>query len=210
MEMRLGRLLFLSGGIGITVLFLAASDGIGRATRVVKTADLLHGKSTAPLKEQDAIAENDRIRTQSSGRARVVLTDGSILNVGASTLFTVKSATADSRAGSLEIAYGRIRAEIVARAASQRSFEIRTSTAVCGVLGTTVFLDASRDLTRIANLSEDAASLVRVVSTDARAQGEVVLRPGEGTSVPARGAPQPPRRWSAEEVQAAQQDTLIP
>lgn len=189
---------------------MAAASGIGSVTRVVKTADLLRGKSSAPLKEQDAIAENDRIRTQSSGRARLVLTDGSILNVGASTLFTVKSATPNTRAGSLEMAYGRIRAEIVARASNQRSFEIRTSTAVCGVLGTTVFLDASRDLTRIANLSDDTTSLVRVVSTDTRVQGEVTLRPGEGTSVPVRGSPQPPRRWSVEEVRAAQQDTLIP
>jgi hypothetical protein len=210
MNMRLGKLLFLFGCVGIAVLFLAASDGMGRATRVVKTVDLLRGKSSAPLKEQDPIAENDRIRTQSSGRARVVLTDGSILNVGASTLFTVKSETASTRAGSLEMAYGRIRAEIVARVANRRPFEVRTATAVCGVLGTTVFLDASRDLTRIANLSDDATSLVRVVSTDARAQGEVTLRPGEGTSVPARGAPQPPRRWSVEEVRAAQQDTLVP
>jgi len=208
--MRLGKLLSLSSCIGITVLLLTAADGIGSVTRVVKSADLLRGKGSAPLKEKDAIAENDRIRTQSSGRARVVLSDGSILNVGASTLFTVKSASPNTRAGSLEMAYGRIRAEIVARVSNQRSFEIRTSTAVCGVLGTTVFLDASRDLTRIANLSDDTTSLVRVVSTDARAQGEVTLRPGEGTSVPVRGAPQPPRRWSVEEVRAAQQDTLIP
>lgn len=207
--MRLGKLLLLSGCIGIAVLLLAATEDMGRATRVVKTADLLRGKITTPLKEQDVIAENDRIRTQSSGRARVVLTDGSILNVGASTLFTVKSATATTRAGSLEMAYGRIRAEIVAMVANRR-FEVRTSTAVCGVLGTTVFLDASRDLTRIANLSDDANSLVRVVSTDTRVTGDVVLRPGEGTSVPARGAPQPPRRWSVEEVRAAQQDTLVP
>lgn len=207
--MRLGRLIFLSGCLGIAVLLLAATEGMGRATRVVKTADLLRGKTTTPLKEQDVIAENDRIRTQSSGRARVVLNDGSILNVGASTLFTVKSATATTRAGSLEMAYGRIRAEIVAMVANRR-FEVRTATAVCGVLGTTVFLDASRDLTRIANLSDDANSLVRVVSTDTRVTGDVVLRPGEGTSVPVRGAPQPPRRWSVEEVRAAQQDTLVP
>ena len=207
--MHLRKLGFLLGVLGITLL-LFASDEIGRVTRVFKTTDLLRGKTSAQLKEQDAIAENDRIRTQSSGRARVVLTDGSILNVGASTLFTVKSATPNTRAGSLEMAYGRIRAEIVALATSRRTFEVRTATAVCGVLGTTLFLDASRDLTRIANLSDDATSLVRVVSTDARATGEVTLRPGEGTSVPVKGAPQPPRRWSVEEVRAAQHDTLVP
>src|SRR5258706_12276856 len=100
--MRLGKLLFLSGCLAIHVLLLAANEGMGRVTRVVKTVDLLRGKSSAALKEQDALAENDRIRTQSSGRARVVLTDGSILNVGASTLFTVKSESASTRGRSLE------------------------------------------------------------------------------------------------------------
>jgi hypothetical protein len=202
--MHLGRFVAV---LPAAALLWAATD-IGNVTRVVRTADLLRGKSTAALKERDGVAENDRIRTQASGRARVVLHDGSILNIGSSTLFTVKGVTEGSRAGSLEIAYGRIRAEVAASAAGGR-FQIRTSTAVCGVLGTTVFVDASRDLTRVANLSDDPKSLVRVVSSDAKTTGEVILKPGEGTSVPVKGGPQPPRKWSLEEVQNAQQDTIV-
>lgn len=204
MCMRRGSILLVAVAIAC-----AATTDIGNVTRVVRTADLLRGKSTTPIKEHDAVAENDRVRTQASGRARIVLRDGSIINIGSSTLFTVKGANEGSRAGSLEIAYGRIRADVVASAGGGR-YQIRTSTAVCGVLGTTVFVDASRDLTRVANLSDDPKSLVRVVSADAKTPGEVVLKPGEGTSVPVKGAPQPPRHWSPEEVLAAQQDTQIP
>jgi ferric-dicitrate binding protein FerR (iron transport regulator) len=180
---------------------------------VIRSADLLRGSATAKLKENDALEENDRIRTQSSGRVRVVLNDGSILNVGQSSLLTIRPTTATWRAGSLEMAYGRVRAIVnpgVKTTPMSPPFEVRTATALCGVLGTTLFVDASRDLTRIANLSDDANSRVRVVSTNPQAPGEVILMPGQGTSVPVSGAPQPPRRWSPEEVRAANADTEIP
>ncbi len=186
----------------------AGPAGLGRATKVVRSADLLRGTSTTKLHQNDMVAENDRVRTQSSGRVRVVLNDGSILNVGPSSMMTVRVTTATSRAGSLELAYGRVRAVVTSSAKSP--FEVRTATALCGVLGTTLFVDASRDLTRIANLSDDANSRVRVVSTNPQAPGEIILLPGQGTSVPLRGTPQPPRRWSPEEIRAANADTEIP
>jgi len=188
----------------------AVPSGIGRATKVVRSADLLRRSATTKLKENDAVEENDRIRTQSSGRVRVVLNDGSILNLGQSSLLTVRATTATSRAGSLELAYGRVRAVVTQSKSAPALFEVRTATAVCGVLGTTLFVDSSRDLTRIANLSDDATSRVRVVSTNPQAPGEVILLPGQGTSVPVSRAPQPPRRWSPEEVRAANADTEIP
>ena len=192
------------------LILLLALSGIGHTTKVIKKADLLHGQSTTPLKEGQDVAEGDRIRTQSSGRVRVVLNDGSILSVGSSSLLTVRAGTETSRAGSLDLAYGKIRAVVTSTAAGQKGFEVRTATSVCGVLGTTLFIDGSRDLTRIANLSDDANSRVRVTSTNPAAPGEVILLPGQGTSVPLSGRPRPPRRWSPEEVRAANQDTDIP
>lgn len=189
-------------------LLAAPAADIGRTTRVIRRADVLRGKSTIALKEQDGVAENDRIRTQSSGRVRAVLNDGSILNIGSSSLLTVRGAGETSRAGSLELSYGRLRAVVSAQAG--KSFEVRTKTAVCGVLGTTLFIDSSQDLTRVANLSPEPGARVRVISTNPAVRGEVVLLPGQGTSVPAQGPPQPPRRWTLEEVQAANQDTQIP
>lgn len=201
MRILLGVLLSLS---------MAAPSGIGHITKVIKSADILRGKSKVTLADNQDVSEGDQIRTQSSGRVRVALNDGSILNVGVSSLLTVKGATEKARAGSLELTYGRIRAVIASTASGQKGFEVRTSTAVCGVLGTTLFIDGSRDVTRIANLSPDANSRVRVTSTNAGAPGEVILLPGQGTSVPSGRAPQPPRVWSPEEVRAANADTEIP
>ena len=161
----MARMMRISGksrNVGAFILLAAAAAlwaapaGIGRATKVIRSADLLRGSATTKLKESDAVEENDRIRTQSSGRVRVVLNDGSILNVGQSSLLTVRATTATSRVGSLELAYGRVRAIVSPAKSAASPFEIRTATALCGVLGTTLFVDSSRDLTRIANLSDDA------------------------------------------------------
>jgi len=51
---------------------------------------------------------------------------------------------------------------------------------------------------------------VRVTSTDPAVTEEVILLPGEGTAVPTNRPPQPPRRWTQEEMQAGYEDTIIP
>ena len=73
----------------------------GRVTRVIPRADLLRGRFGGLLKDNSEVAENDRIQTQSMGRARVVLNDGSILNVGSDSMLTIRGASQISRAGSL-------------------------------------------------------------------------------------------------------------
>ncbi len=196
--------------LSLATLVVPAPGGIGRATKVIKSAELLRGKSSMAMKENLDVAEGDRVRTQSSGRVRILLTDGSILNVGSSSLMTMRASTGTSRSGSLDIAYGKLRAVVTSTVQGGKPYEVRTSTAVCGVLGTTLFIDGSRDLTRVANLSPEANARVRVTSTNPNAPGEVILLPGQGTSVPQSGVPQPPRTWSPEEVRAANADTDIP
>jgi len=181
---------------------------VGRAVRVIPRADVTRAARTLRLNENDPLAEQDRVRTGAGGRARLSLVDGSIINVGQSSEFIVRAAQEASRASALELRYGRLRAWVAGRTGGG-SFQIRTNTAVCGVLGTTIFVEATRDLTRVANVSEEETALVRVTSTDARVTHEVLLRPGEGTAVPSRRPPQPPRRWTREEMQAAYDDTDV-
>src|SRR5258708_28133577 len=121
--MRTSLLMLL--GVTLTVAVVAPPPGIGKTTKVIKSADLLRGKAKRAMKENLDVEENDQIRTQSSGRVRVVLNDGSILNVGSSSLMTIRAATGTSRAGSLDLTYGRIRAVISSSTAPNR-FEVRT------------------------------------------------------------------------------------
>ena len=165
---------------------------IGRVTRVLPRTDITRGGFSGVLQENATVAENDRIQTQNSGRARVLLSDGSILNIGSSSSLVIKPATAGSRAGSLEIAYGMVRAQVVS-AAGKPNFQLRTNTAVCGVLGTEVFLDVTPTSSHVVNLSDPkSGSKVRVASSDPRIKGDVVLGPGQGTIVEKGKPPIPP------------------
>ena len=181
----------------------------GYATRVFPRVELTRGRSTAYLSEQDTVTENDLIRTRDAGRARVSLDDGSILSIGANSMLTVKAVSQASRAGSLELRYGKLRAIVAAKAASQ-PFEVRTATAVCGVLGTTLFINATKKLSHVINISDpDSGSRVRVVSSNPKIRGEVFLLPGEGTLVPKGQPPAHPHTMGRDVVGAAKADTEI-
>jgi len=192
-------------------LWAAPAAQVGQVTRLIPRAELMRGRATLPLQEKDAVAENDRIRTEDTGRARVVLNDGSILNLGTSSLLTVKSLRQASKAGSLDLAYGRLRAVVAARTASQQSFQMRTATAVLGVLGTTVYVEADRKSAHVVNMSEkDSGSRVRVRNANRRIRGEVILMPGEGTVVEAGRPPVPPHSMGDKVLAEFVSQTEIP
>jgi hypothetical protein len=184
----------------------------GRATRVVPSVELQHGHKKSVLNEKDALSENDRIKTAVSGRARVVLADGSILNVGSASEMTVKTAPSASGPGTIDLAYGKIRAEISKRMAGGTAFEVRTSTAVCGVLGTTLFVDYEKKgkYSHVINISPlDSGSQVKVRSSNARITKEVVLDPGQGTLVYKGKAPTQPHTMGEPDRDAARAQTDV-
>jgi hypothetical protein len=181
---------------------------VGRASRVIPKANLKRAAKTMRLQQNDAVAENDRVSTAAGGRTRLVLSDGSLINVGSSSELVVHSPSGSSTATSIDLHYGRLRAWVATRT-NGVAFEIRANTAVAGVLGTTLFIEATRDITRVANLSTEPNSRVRVTSANPAITGEVVLAPGEGTVVTANRLPSPPRRWTQEEMQTTFDDTDI-
>src|SRR5512140_1356316 len=167
-----------------------ASSSVGKATRVVPRVEIQHASQTSRLSVDDPVADNDRIRSAVNGRARIALNDGSILSVGSASELTVRAdVAAKTNASRVDVTYGRIRA-LVAPRHLNGPFEIHSKTAIAGVLGTIVFMDATSDVTRVANLSDDTTSRVRVTSVDPSVKGEVILMPGEGTAVPAKRPPQ--------------------
>ena len=201
--------------IGLSAALAAALAGppqanvVGKATRLIPSANLTRATRTLRLQLNDAVSENDLVRTAPGGRARLELADGSLINVGSASELVVHAPTGATTATSLELRYGRVRAWVAPRTGAN-GLEVRTNTAVAGVLGTTLFVDATRDLTRIANLSAEPNAQVRVTSTDPAVTETVILLPGEGTAVPTNRPPQPARRWTQEEMQAGYEDTLIP
>jgi len=208
-------LVLVSSLIGAAALAGGASSPgreVGRATRVIPNVELNHGHKSSWLNELDPVWENDQIQTAASGRARLVLSDGSILNVGAASQLTVKKAPGASQAGTVELAYGKIRAEVTKRMAGGAAFEVRTSTAVCGVLGTTLFVDHNRQekFSHVINISPpDSGSQVKVRSADSRIAGEVTLNPGQGTLVYKGKPPSMPHTMGQPDRDAARAQTDV-
>ncbi len=187
----------------------AQTSPVGKVERLIPRADLTRAAKTTRLSQNDPVAENDRIRTAAGGRTRITLNDGSILNVGSASQLVVRTNPGATRqASTVELRYGRVRAWVAGQTGGS-AFQVRTGSAVCGVIGTIIFVETSHDLTRVANISTEVTARVRVTSANSGVTQEVTLLPGEGTAVPANRAPQPARRWTREEMQSAYEDTDI-
>ncbi len=204
--------IFLLGAAALGAPAPTTPRPAGRATRVIPQVQLVHGKTKSWLAEFDPVVENDQILTQAAGRARLVLWDGSILNVGAASQLTVKSAPAATQPAAIELAYGKVRAEINKRMNGSTAFEVRTSTAVCGVLGTTLFVENNRQgrFSHVINMSPpDSGSQVKVRSADPKIGGEVTLDPGQGTLVYRGRAPSPPHVMGTVDTDGFRADTNV-
>jgi len=101
----------------------------------------------AKLKEE--VDWNDLLKTQSAGRMRVGLLDGSMLSVGSNSQLRVVQHDNKSQQTSLELGFGKLRSKVVKITQPGGKYEVRTPHAVIGVIGTDFFLDVMQDRTRV-------------------------------------------------------------
>ncbi|GEM_PF-5209827 len=93
---------------------------------------------------------NDKVNTEAAGRMRMVLADGSILNLGSGSSMTIQDHNASTRNSTIELASGRIRAQVRGMVnPSGQEWQIKTNTAICGVLGTDFFVETDGTKTRL-------------------------------------------------------------
>ena len=85
---------------------------------------------------KDRVFWNDTLRTEGAGRARVTLTDGSILSLGSNSELKVVQHDATSQQTELELNYGRLRSKVSPITKPGGKFTVKTPTAVAGVVGT--------------------------------------------------------------------------
>jgi ferric-dicitrate binding protein FerR (iron transport regulator) len=130
----------------------------------------------------------DFVVTDAQGRVRITLLDNSILNVGADSRFEV--VRHETRSGQTEIflTTGRMRLRLAPQQASRR-FEIRTDSAVIGVVGTDFFVRATPTQTRVVVYE----GFVRLRSADPAVERETLLSAGQTAAVD-RGQPPGPAR----------------
>lgn len=95
-----------------------------------------------------AILWNDLVETDARGRVRITLGDASMLNVGSNSSLRVVQHEQQTRQTDLTLTFGKMRSRLQKLGGGQR-FEIRTNTAVIGVIGTDFFVEATATLTRV-------------------------------------------------------------
>src|ERR1700761_4369998 len=112
----------------------------GSITALLPVAKIIRGTGkqavTTDAKKGDPLVWNDLVKTEKGGRARITLADQSILSLGSQAELRIVKHDAKSQQTALEMAYGRVRAQVANITRDGGSFELRTPTAVAGVIGT--------------------------------------------------------------------------
>jgi len=128
---------------------LAQAQSAGIISREIPNVNLQHGARVQLASAGAKVLWGDVITTDRGGRARIALDDGSILNVGSDSSLRVVEHNAATQRTQLQLSYGRLRASAVRLARGGSSFEVRTPTAVAGVVGTGFDILFSNDITTL-------------------------------------------------------------
>lgn len=108
----------------------------GHVTALIPEDFIVRGGSPTPAAKGIDVNFHDVVKSSPSGRLRMVLDDGSILNLGSASEMTVTESNKQTGRTTVELAAGRVRAQVVKLTNPQGEWQVRTNTAICGVLGT--------------------------------------------------------------------------
>jgi hypothetical protein len=188
-----------------------APEAIGSVSALTGQAQVTSaGQSQArPLAPGAEVFEGDRIRTAPDAKLRLSLEDGSVLTLGAATELSLnRFHYAPERAARnvlLEVPRGIIRV-LVELLVAHSTFEVQSNTAVASVRGTEWIAEAAADATAIVALD----GRVAVRNAQPEIAGEVVLFPGDGTTVRPAQPPPAPTQWGAARKNAFIERTALP
>lgn len=170
----------------------APAQKAGAVDAVLPQATIQRGGSELTAAKGVEISWNDLLHTNDQGRLRVMLVDQSLISVGPKSEVRVIERVAAPNQSSLELTYGKVRMRLTKQPGER--FEVRTPTAVAGVIGTDFGADASVPGTTHFICLEGE---VRISNADPKIPGSVICRGGYMTDVkagqpPAEPTPAPP------------------
>lgn len=125
------------------------SGGAAQRAGAISALDPAATRNGAAAKARDEVFWNDTLQTSASGRMRVGLGDGSILSLGSNTQMKVVQHDAAAQQTTLEMFFGRLRNQVVKLTQPNSKYEVRTPTAVAGVIGTDFALIVTADKTTV-------------------------------------------------------------
>ncbi len=150
MNFRHSTVLVLVCAICFTLVFppnvaAQAAESAGKITAVVPVVNVVRGPQQVAASSSQQVFWGDVINTGHLARARIALTDGSILSVGSDSNLAIAKHDAAQQQTDLDLNYGRVRAKAAKLVKPDSHFQIRTSVGVAGVVGTdmVVIFDAT-------------------------------------------------------------------
>lgn len=202
------RATLLSFLLFLTAPCLAQSpQRAGDIRALVPTGHIVRGGAPrVEAKRNDPVFWQDIVRTEPRGRVRIGLLDGSILNVGSESQLQITQHDATSQNTTIDLLYGKVRAQAVRLSRPNAQFRIRTPVAHAGVVGTRFIVRSFPAFTEIICLDGS----VRVRNRDESIPGEVLVRAGEFTRVGRGLPPTPPAQALPNDIRDAEEETDLP
>lgn len=129
------------------------------------------GKDWRPVLKGDFLGTNENVKTGVKSRLELTLPDGSRVRFSENTTFKVESLmfTEEERGFEIKVFFGKAWSK-AAKFKKASKFEVKTSTAVAGIRGTTFRVDANEDLSSLVKVYEGE---VAVNSLPAESQDKV-------------------------------------
>ncbi len=181
----------------------SAPPKAGEVSVLLPVGRIQRGAGTAAeAKLHDDLLWQDWFETAPRGRARLALLDGSQVNVGSEARLQVLRSAAATQQTEVELQFGKIRSQVTQRPAGEK-FEVRTNSAVIGVIGTHFYVSQAGTLTTAINFGGQ----VTVRNADPFVAGEEKLEPFELAEIEP-GKPPRKRLATLEELRQALEDTL--
>ena len=185
---------------------MQASDGpmpadpqtAGSVTNEIPTALRQPAGQTTqlPLSVTQSVDWNDLVRTLRTGRVRIGLLDGSVLNIGARSVMRIVDQHPRAQQTDIELTLGVMRAKVVKLTQPNAHFRVRTQTAVIGVVGTEFIVEAGPNFTRVWCIK----GVVEVWNLNTAIPGKVQLHPSQTTTVRANLPPSQPANVNVAEI----------
>ena len=125
----------------------AAATDIGWVARINGAPTRERTGTSAPLHQNDAVVTDDVIVTDGASKAKVLLADDSVLDIGTNTRVILSEfrLQSDQRTARLQVVAGRFKLAIAKFFGGPSDYEVRTPTAVVGVRGTVLWGDTDLD-----------------------------------------------------------------
>jgi len=184
---------------------------VARVATLQGTATVEHFGSPqqTALAVQSPLHRADTVHTRAGSKVRIAFDDETVITLGelASLRITQIAEPAPGRAATSRLTVLAGTARFVVKPASGRAaVEMWTPTAIAAVRGTEYIAEVTAGATAV--LVVEGAVAVSNLRPDVR--GTVVLQAGQGTTVRADRAPQPPARWGDARRRAVEEATRLP